>query len=76
MECVLESEQLTWGCIGIGIGAMVNALPAEVVLVGGDEKQKQTYLRRLVGGEYAAYAVTEPVAGSAVAGIQTRAVAA
>ena len=74
MECVLVSEQLTWGCIGIGIGAMVNALPAEVVLVGGDEKQKRTYLRRLVGGEYAAYAVTEPAAGSDVAGIQTRAV--
>jgi acyl-CoA dehydrogenase len=74
MECVLVSEQLTWGCVGIGIGAMVNALPAEVIMVGGNEEQKQTYLPRLVAGEYAAYAVTEPVGGSDVAGIQTRAV--
>ncbi|MFZ3209092.1 MAG: acyl-CoA dehydrogenase family protein [Geobacteraceae bacterium] len=74
MESVLVAEKFTWGCIGIGIGALINALPAELILAGGNEEQKQTYLRRLVAGEYAAFAVTEPVGGSDVAGIQTRAV--
>jgi len=70
----LVAEQLCWGCIGIGVGISLNALPTEVFLAGASEEQKQIYLRRLVEGEYAAYAVTEPGAGSDVAGLQTRAV--
>lgn len=74
LENVLVTEQMCWGCVGIGAGIMLNALPTEVLLAGGDEEQKKAYLGRLVDGEYAAYAVTEPCAGSDVAGIQTRAV--
>ncbi|MFZ3207744.1 MAG: acyl-CoA dehydrogenase family protein [Geobacteraceae bacterium] len=74
IECVLVTEQMAWGCVGIGSGIMLNSLPSEVLLAGGNEAQKQTYLRRLVEGDYAAYAVTEPAAGSDVAGIQMRAV--
>jgi acyl-CoA dehydrogenase len=74
IECVLVTEQMAWGCVGIGAGVMLNSLPTEVLLAGGNEEQKQTYLRRLVEGDYGAYAVTEPAAGSDVAGIQMRAV--
>lgn len=74
LDNVLVTEQLCWGCVGIGAGIMLNALPTEVLLSGASEAQKKTYLGRLVEGEYAAYAVTEPCAGSDVAGIQTRAV--
>lgn len=73
LENVLVTEQLSWGCVGIGAGIMLNALPTEVLLAGANEEQKKVYLGRLVDGEYAAYAVTEPCAGSDVAGIQTRA---
>lgn len=75
LENCLVTEQMAWGCVGIGAGAMLNALPTEVILAGGSEDQKQTYLGRLVESlEYAAYAVTEPAAGSDVSGLQTRAV--
>jgi acyl-CoA dehydrogenase len=74
LENVLVTEQLCWGCVGIGAGIMLNALPTEVLLIGANPEQKKTCLGRLVNGEYAAYAVTEPCAGSDVAGIQTRAV--
>ena len=74
LENVLVTEQLCWGCVGIGAGIMLNALPTEVLLSAASEAQKQTYLGRLISGDYAAYAVTEPCAGSDVAGIQARAV--
>ncbi len=74
LDNTLVTEQLSWGCVGIGAGIMLNALPTEVLLSGASDEQKKKYLGRLVDGEYAAYAVTEPCAGSDVAGIQTRAV--
>ena len=74
-ENVLVTEQMTWGCMGIGVGIMLNALPTEVLLAGANEEQKHTYLGRLVENlEYASYAVTEPGAGSDVAALQTRAI--
>lgn len=73
-ESVLVAEQMAWGCIGIGAGIGLNTLPTEAMLVGCNEEQKKTCFRRLVDGEYAAYAVTEPGAGSDVAALQTRAV--
>ncbi len=74
LDNTLVTEQLSWGCVGIGAGIMLNALPTEVLLSGASDEQKKKYLERLIDGEYAAYAVTEPCAGSDVAGIQTRAV--
>ncbi len=75
LDNVLVTEQLCWGCVGIGAGIMLNALPSEVLLVGASTSQKKHYLGRLTeNGEYASYAVTEPCAGSDVAGIQTQAV--
>jgi acyl-CoA dehydrogenase len=75
LDNVLVTEQLCWGCVGIGAGIMLNALPSEVLLVGASAEQKKQYLGRLTeNGEYASYAVTEPCAGSDVAAIQTRAV--
>lgn len=75
LENVLVSEQLCWGCMGIGVGAMLNALPSEVLLAGGNDAQKSKYLGCLTEKlAYGAYAVTEPGAGSDVAGLSTRAV--
>lgn len=75
LDNVLVTEQLCWGCSGIGAGIMVNGLPTEVLLAGASEEQKKRYLGLLVEQRaYGAFAVTEPCAGSDVAGIQTRAV--
>ena len=72
-EC-LVGEALAWGCSGISTSMMINNLAAIPIIVAGSEAQKKEWLGRMVGGQLAAYAVTEPAAGSDVAGIQTTAV--
>ncbi|PNU20497.1 acyl-CoA dehydrogenase [Geothermobacter hydrogeniphilus] len=74
LELALVTEQLAWGCVGLGGGISLNNLPADVLLVSGNADQKREYLGRLITSEYGSYAVTEPGAGSDVAGISTRAV--
>ncbi len=71
-EC-LVGEELAWGCSGIGTAMMINNLAAIPIIVGGSQDQKHEWLGRMVGGQLASYAVTEPAAGSDVAGIQTTA---
>jgi acyl-CoA dehydrogenase len=72
-EC-LVAEEIAWGCSGISTTMMINNLAAIPIIVAGSEEQKQTWLGRMIGGELGSYAVTEPAAGSDVAGIQTTAV--
>lgn len=71
-EC-LVGEELAWGCSGIGSAMMINNLAAIPIIVAGSQEQKHEWLGRMVGGQLASYAVTEPAAGSDVAGIQTTA---
>lgn len=72
-EC-LVGEELAWGCSGIATSLMINNLSAIPIIVAGSDEQKQHWLSRMVAGELASYAVTEPGAGSDVAGIDTTAV--
>jgi acyl-CoA dehydrogenase len=71
--CII-TEELAWGCTGIATAMEANALAAAPVIVAGTEEQKKEFLGRLTGEPlFAAYAVTEPGAGSDVAGIRTKA---
>lgn len=73
-EHVLITEELAYGCTGIQTSMTANALAATPLLVAGTEEQKKEYLGRLTSEPiYAAYAITEPAAGSDAAGIQMRA---
>ncbi|MHB9145852.1 MAG: acyl-CoA dehydrogenase family protein [Symbiobacteriia bacterium] len=72
-ELVLVTEQMARGCAGITAAVSLDALVAEALLAAGDEEQKRRYLSRIVAGERAGYAVTEPAAGSDVAAIQSTA---
>ncbi|XP_026758937.1 probable medium-chain specific acyl-CoA dehydrogenase, mitochondrial isoform X1 [Galleria mellonella] len=72
-EC-LVAEEYAFGCTGIttAIGG-TNLGQAPVILAGNKEQQKK-YLGRLIEEPLvAAYCVTEPGAGSDVAGVKTRA---
>ena len=75
LEETIVSEELAYGCSGISTAMSVNNLSSLPILISGTEQQKEYWLgERMVGkGELAAYCVTEPGAGSNVAGIQTRA---
>jgi acyl-CoA dehydrogenase len=73
-ECIIN-EEMAQACSGIQTAIMLNNLAAWPILLAGSEAQKQHYLSRLTdGGQLAAYGLTEPAAGSDVAGILTTAV--
>ena len=72
-EC-LVTEELAWGCSGISTAIGVNSLGMLPILIAGSEEQKTEYGNRMADGELCAYCVTEPEAGSDVAGILTTAV--
>jgi acyl-CoA dehydrogenase len=71
-ECMV-AEELAWGCSGMSTAMGVNGLAILPVLIAGTEEQKQEYCGRLADGKMASYCLTEPEAGSDVAGIKTTA---
>lgn len=74
LQFVTVAERLAWGCVGITGAISLNSLSADVLLLAGNDDQRKKYLKRIIDGEVAGYAVTEPAAGSDVAGIQCRAI--
>jgi acyl-CoA dehydrogenase len=73
-ECIVN-EELAYACSGIQTALMLNSLAALPILLAGSEEQKQEYLGRMIDdGQLAGYALTEPDAGSDVAGIKSRAI--
>ena len=75
MDEVVVQEEFSWGDPGFATAAYSNGLTAAPIITGGTEEQKTKYLGRLTEApRIAAYAVTEPGAGSDVASIQTTAV--
>ena len=70
----IVTEELAWGCSGISTAIGVNSLGVLPIMIAGSEEQKHEYGGRMADGELCAYCVTEPEAGSDVAGIQTTAV--
>jgi acyl-CoA dehydrogenase len=72
-ELVLVTEELCRACLGIGTTLCVNTLAAQPLVQLGSPAQQAHYLSRLTAGGFASFALTEPGAGSDVAGIRTRA---
>ncbi|KAJ7378127.1 hypothetical protein OS493_024792 [Desmophyllum pertusum] len=71
--CVV-TEELAYGCTGIQVAIEANSLAEMPVILAGNKEQKKKYLGRMMEDHLmAAYCVTEPGAGSDVAGIKTRA---
>lgn len=75
LEESIVAEELAYGCSGIETALMINQLGALPILIAGTAAQKERYLAPLVeSGEVISYCMTEPEAGSDVAGIKTTAV--
>jgi acyl-CoA dehydrogenase len=70
-EEVLVTEEIAWGCTGISTAMSVNGLAILPILIAGNEEQKEEYCSRMADGQMAGYCLTEPEAGSDVAGIKT-----
>ncbi len=71
--CLIE-EELGWGCSGIGTSMAANGLASAPVALGGSEEIKKHYLGMLTEEpKLASFCLTEPDAGSDVAGMKTTA---
>lgn len=71
----LIDEEMGWGCTGIATAMTANSLAQVPVVVAGSEAQHKRWLSPFIDAPLlCSYAVTEPDAGSDVAGIKTRAV--
>ncbi|MEP4196590.1 MAG: acyl-CoA dehydrogenase family protein [Aliishimia sp.] len=72
--CVV-SEELSRGYIGVGSLATRSEIAAELIIAGGTEAQKESWLPRLSSAEILPTAVfTEPNTGSDLGSLRTRAV--
>lgn len=74
LDEVIIAEEMAYGCSGISTALGANHLATAPVIVAGNDEQKKKYLGMITKDLcFASYAVTEPQAGSDVAGIQTTA---
>jgi hypothetical protein len=74
-EGCLIGEELAYGCTGIMTAMEANGLASAPLILAASPEQKKKYLGRLTEEPLqAAYGVTEPGAGSDVAGLATTAV--
>ena len=67
-------EELGKGCAGVATSMAANSLASYPILIAGTEEQKQAHCDLLNDGKRAAFALTEPGAGSDAGGVATSAV--
>ena len=71
---MLVGEELYWGCSGIGTSITANGLGAGPVIGFGSDEQKRAWLTPLIEQPIlCSFGLSEPGAGSDVAGIRTTA---
>ena len=74
LDGCLLAEEIAWGCTGIGTAMEANTLAEGPIIVGASDEQKKRILTPMTKEfRLAAYCVTEPQAGSDVAGMRTTA---
>ncbi len=66
-------EELGRGCAGVATVCAANALASYPVLIAGTEEQKKRFFDSVLSGRMAAFALTEPGAGSDAGAVSCRA---
>ncbi|MFT4704474.1 MAG: acyl-CoA dehydrogenase [Bradymonadia bacterium] len=71
-NCIIN-EELAYGCVGVATTVTANTLASTPIKLAGNDSQKKEYFGRLVDDcIFAAYATSEPDAGSDVAGLRCK----
>ena len=74
MELCLVVEELSKKCGGVGVTYAVNALGSFPIMLGGNEEQKNTFLRDVATGKkYIAFCLSEKESGSDAGSLKTKA---
>jgi acyl-CoA dehydrogenase len=72
MDQVIAAEELAWGCAGVATSMIANDLALLPVILAGTDEQKRRLLTPFTESlKFASFALTEPGAGSDVAGMST-----
>jgi acyl-CoA dehydrogenase len=68
------TEELAWGCAGVATSMIANDLAMLPILLGGSEEQRRRLCAPMASElKFASFCLTEPGAGSDVAGLSARA---
>lgn len=71
LDSCLITEEMAWGCAGITTSIMCNDLGLMPIVLGGSEDQKKEWLGRCADSfQMISFCLSEPEAGSDVAGMQ------
>jgi acyl-CoA dehydrogenase len=74
VDSCIVTEEISWGCSGMGTSMMANDLGLMPIVVAGNEEQKKRWLERCTEQfSLIAFCLSEPGAGSDVAGLQLKA---
>ena len=76
LTSAMVMEELSWGCAGLATSIGANNLATAPILIVGNDEQKKKWLPKLCdekAPKLAAFALTEPEAGSDVSSIKTAA---
>jgi acyl-CoA dehydrogenase len=72
VDASIIAEELAWGCTGIGTAMEANGLALQPVIMGASDHLMEKYVAPMMASPImAAYAVTEPGAGSDVAAMRS-----
>ncbi|RLG34764.1 acyl-CoA dehydrogenase [Methanosarcinales archaeon] len=77
LDVAIVVEELGYGCAGISQFVTANSGASVPMLIAGTHEQKEKHWRELCAGDepkFAAFCMTEPEAGSDLAGLRTKAV--
>lgn len=73
LTSAIIAEELGKGCAGVATICAANALASYPILIGGSDAQKKEFCECLLSGGMAAFALTEPSAGSDAGAVACRA---
>ena len=72
LDTYLVVEEIAYGCVGMGTSMMANELALMPIVLDGTDEQKKRFLEPMTERlKFAAFGLSEPNAGSDVAGLQT-----
>ena len=71
-DACLVIEEIAWGCAGFATSMVANDLALTPIRLAGSEEQKRRFIQPIAAsGEFSSFCLSEPSAGSDVAGLQT-----